>query len=76
MTEAVLYDTAGPRGRRRILVGSVAGVVLVAAVIGVAVARLAANGSFDAELWRVLTRNDLQRLLGRGLAATLRAAAV
>jgi glutamate transport system permease protein len=76
MTEAVLFDTAGPRGRRRILVGSVAGIVLVAAVVGVAVARLAANGSFDAELWRVLTRDDLQRLLGRGLAATLRAAAV
>ena len=55
MSEAVLYDTVGPRGRRRILLGSVAGVLLVVAVLGVAVARLAAKGSLDPELWRVLT---------------------
>src|SRR5215216_3675157 len=60
MSEAVLYDAAGPRGRRRIL--------------AVAAARLGANGAFEAERWRVLTQSDLQRLLGRGLAATLRAA--
>ena len=76
MTEAVLYDAAGPRGRRRILLGSIAGVVGVAAVVGVSVARLAAKGSFDAELWRVLTEGAVQRLIGRGLVATLRAAVV
>lgn len=76
MTEAVLYDAAGPRGRRRILIGSVVGGLLVALLVGVAVARLAANGVFEAERWRVLTQGDLQRLLGRGLAATLRAALV
>jgi glutamate transport system permease protein len=76
MTEAVLYDAAGPRGRRRILIGSLAGGLLVVLVVGVAVARLAANGVFEAERWRVLTQGDLQRLLGRGLAATLRAALV
>jgi glutamate transport system permease protein len=75
VSEAVLYDTVGPRGRRRILVGSVAGVVLVAVVVGAAVARLAAKGRFDPELWRVLTQGDVQRLLADGLAATLRAAA-
>jgi glutamate transport system permease protein len=76
VSEAVLYDVAGPRGRRRILIGSVAGLVLVALVVGVAVARLAANDVFEAERWRVLTRSDLLELLGRGLVATLRAAAV
>lgn len=76
MSEAVLYDTVGPRGRRRILLGSVAGVLLVAAVLGVAVARLAAKGSLDPELWRVLTDGAVQRLIGRGLVATLRAAVV
>ena len=76
MTEAVLYDAVGPRGRRRILLGSVAGVLLVAVVLGAAVARLAAKGSFDAELWRVLTEGAVQRLIGRGLVATLRAAVV
>jgi glutamate transport system permease protein len=74
VTEAVLYDAVGPRGRRRILVGSVAGLLLLAVLIGAAVARLAAKGGFEAELWRVLTRGDVQRLLARGLAATLRAA--
>lgn len=76
MTEAVLYDSAGPRGRRRILIGSVVGGLLVALLVGLAVSRLAANGVFEAERWRVLTQGDLQRLLGRGLAATLRAALV
>jgi glutamate transport system permease protein len=76
VSEAVLYDAAGPRGRRRILLGSVAGVLLVAAVLGVAVARLAAKGSLDPELWRVLTEGAVQRLIGRGLVATLRAAVV
>ena len=76
MSEAVLYDVAGPRGRRRILLGSVAGVLLVVAVLGVAVARLAAKGSLDPELWRVLTEGAVQRLIGRGLVATLRAAVV
>jgi glutamate transport system permease protein len=75
VSEAVLYDAAGPRGRRRILVGSVAGLLLLAVVIGAAVARLAAKGGFEAELWQVLTRGNVQRLLGRGLAATLPAAA-
>jgi len=74
VSEAVLYDAAGPRGRRRIVASSVVGVLLVTSILGVATARMAANGGFEAELWRVLTRGDLQRLLARGLAATLRAA--
>jgi glutamate transport system permease protein len=74
VSEAVLYDAVGPRGRRRIVAGSVVGVLVVASILGVAAARLAANGAFQADLWRVLTRGDLQRLLARGLAATLRAA--
>ena len=74
MSEAVLYDVAGPRSRRRILVGSVVGLLVIAAILGLAVARLAAKGAFEADLWQVLTQNDVQRLLGRGLAATLRAA--
>jgi glutamate transport system permease protein len=74
VSEAVLYDAAGPRARRRIVVGSVVGLLVIAAILGAAVARMAAKGVFDPELWQVLTRNDVQRLLGRGLAATLRAA--
>ena len=76
MSEAVLYDAAGPRGRRRILIGSLLGGLLVAGILAAAAARLAANGVFEAERWRVLTQSDLQRLLARGLVATLRAALV
>jgi glutamate transport system permease protein len=75
VSEAVLYDAAGPRGRRRILAGSVAGGLLVVLVLGVAGARLAAKGVFEADRWQVLTRRDLQELIARGLGATLRAAA-
>jgi glutamate transport system permease protein len=74
VSEVVLYDAVGPRGRRRIVAGSVVGVLVLAAILGVAVARLAAKGAFEADLWRVLTRGDVQRLLARGLVATLRAA--
>ena len=76
MSEAVLYDAAGPRGRRRVLVGSILGGLLVALLVGLAVARLASKGVFEAERWRVLTRQDLLELLARGLGATLRAAAL
>ena len=64
MSEAVLYDAAGPRGRRRILVGSVAGGLLVALLVGLAVARLASKGVFEAERWQVLTRSDLGPAVG------------
>jgi glutamate transport system permease protein len=74
MTEAVLYDAAGPRGRRRIVAGSVVGLLAVAAVVAVALGRMAAKGAFDADLWKLLTQANVQRLLARGLAATLRAA--
>jgi glutamate transport system permease protein len=74
VSEAVLYDAAGPRGRRRILVGSVVGLLAIAAIVAVALGRMAAKGAFDADLWRLLTQANVQRLLARGLAATLRAA--
>jgi glutamate transport system permease protein len=71
-----LYDAAGPRGRRRIAAGSAVGVAVIGALLALAAARLAGKGAFDAELWRVLTRGDVQRLLGRGLLATLQAAGI
>ena len=76
MSASTLHDVAGPRGRRRIAVGSAVGVLVLAALLGLAAARLAGKGAFDAELWQVLTRNDVQRLLGRGLVATLEAAGI
>jgi glutamate transport system permease protein len=76
MSESTLFDVAGPRGRRRIAVGGALGLLAIAALLGLAAARLAGKGGFDPDLWRVLTRGDVQRLLGRGLVATLQAAGV
>jgi glutamate transport system permease protein len=72
----VLYDVAGPRTRRRILVGSVLGGLALLALVAVAVARLAANGQFERDLYTPFWEEpELWRLLGRGLRATLVAAA-
>jgi glutamate transport system permease protein len=71
-----LYDAVGPRGRHRIAVGAGAGILAMAALLGLAGARLASRGAFDAELWRALTQGSVWRLIGRGLAATLRAAGI
>ena len=52
MSEAVLYDAAGPRGRRRILVGSVLAVVLVLApLVGLVIWRLEETGQFRSAYW-------------------------
>jgi glutamate transport system permease protein len=74
VSEAVLYDVVGPRGRRRIVAGSAVGLLVIAAILVVALGRMAAKGVFEADLWRLLTQANVQRLLARGLAATLRAA--
>lgn len=74
MTAVVLADALGPRARRRVLVASVVAGVLVAAVVAVAVSRLADRGQFEADLWRPLARRSVQRFFLQGLANTLKAA--
>lgn len=71
-----LFDVPGPRGRRRILVGSVVGTLVVAVLAAVAVQRLADTGQFRSIFWEPFTRSGVQRILLRGLGATLRAASV
>ncbi|MBT2565106.1 amino acid ABC transporter permease [Arthrobacter sp. ISL-85] len=71
---AAIYDVAGPRTRRRITYGTVAGALLLAGIAAVAISRLAANGQLSPELWGVLARKDLQTLLFKGLGATLQVA--
>ncbi|WP_250285509.1 MULTISPECIES: amino acid ABC transporter permease [unclassified Frankia] len=80
MSGSVLYDTPGPRGRRRIAVASVAAGIALAALAALAVRRLAANGQFDGSRWSPLFNPGdenfpaLWRLLGGGLVHTLTAA--
>ena len=71
-----LYDAPGPRARRRILIGSTLGALVVAAVVAVVIQRLADTGQFRSVFWEPFTRSGVQRILLRGLGATLRAAGV
>lgn len=76
MSASVLYDVQGPRARRRVLIGSLLGAVLLAALIAVAVLRLAANGQFDRDLYApFLEEPQLYERLLEGLRNTLTAAA-
>ncbi len=71
-----LYDAPGPRSRRRVLIGSALGALVLLAVVGVVVWRLSDTGQFRSIFWEPFTRSGVQRILLRGLGATLRAAGV
>lgn len=75
-TETVLYDVQGPKARRRVLIGSVLGAVLLLGIAVLAVLRLEANGQFDARLYRpFIDQPLLYERLYEGLQNTLKAAA-
>jgi len=75
MTTPVLYDVQGPRGRRRVLISSIAGALVLLAVLGLAARRLAANGQFDYDKYKpFFTEPQLYRRLQDGLENTLHAA--
>jgi glutamate transport system permease protein len=71
-----LYDAPGPRARRRVLVGSVVGGLLLAVLVALVIQRLEEAGQFRSIFWEPFTRSGVQRILLRGLGATLRASAV
>ncbi|WP_433508503.1 amino acid ABC transporter permease [Pseudonocardia halophobica] len=73
---SVLYDAAGPRGRRRIRNGALAGGAVVAALAVVVLIQLGRNGVLDPNRWEVLLNRDLARLLLRGVWSTLQVALV
>ena len=76
MTAPVLYDVPGPRARRRVLLASVVGGLVVLALLALAVRRLEANGQFEYELYEAFVEEPqlYERLLD-GLKNTLLAAA-
>lgn len=79
---SVLYDAPGPRARRRSLIGGVLATVVIVVLAAVVVVRLNDQGQFSGELWRPIfdpgneVFQDVWRLLGEGLLATLKAAAL
>ncbi len=82
MSGSVLFDTPGPRTRRRVLVASVITGVLLLTALTLVVLRLVDRGQFDAELWAPLLNPATEEfalvwgLIGTGLSLTLRAAVV
>ena len=76
MSQAVLYDVQGPKARRRVLISSVVGGLVLLVVLGLAARRLAANGQFEYEKYEpFLTEPLLYERLLEGLQNTLTAAA-
>lgn len=76
MTAPVIADALGPRGRRRVLIGSVVAAAVLVALVAVGLQRLADNGQLDAERWRPLTEWLVLKFLLLGLVNTLKAALV
>ncbi|MDE0805047.1 MAG: amino acid ABC transporter permease [Acidimicrobiales bacterium] len=74
MTGNVLIEELGPRGRRRVRVGT--GLATVAAVLVLfwMYGRLDGNGQLEAVRWTDLFDSATLRFLGEGLIATIRAA--
>ncbi len=75
MTTPVLYDVPGPRARRRVLISSAVGGLLLLVLLGLAARRLADNGQFEYELYEpFLTEPLLYERLREGVTNTLKAA--
>lgn len=76
MTTVTAYgDPLGPRGRRRALIASVLGGLVLLGLLAVAVGKFAAAGQLDSARWSELLSSDGAKAFGRGLRATLEAAA-
>ncbi|WP_019180534.1 amino acid ABC transporter permease [Microbacterium yannicii] len=85
MSTSVLFDAPGPRARRFSLILSVVSLILIAALTVWVVTLLAAPresggitlpGMFDASRWDIFVDPEVWTSIGRGVVATLQAAAV
>lgn len=81
----VLFDSPGPKARRRSLIFSIIALLVVAAIVFWAILTLAAPrlssgtklpGSFDPSRWDIFSDPRVWRDIGLGVLATLEAAAV
>jgi glutamate transport system permease protein len=71
-----LYEVPGPRGRRRIRIGSIISAILIAGVIAAALWQFGSNGQLDADKWTPFLDLAIWQYLGVGLLGTLQAAAI
>lgn len=83
---SVLYDAPGPKARRRSMIISIVGIVLILAglvglILTLAAPRISANGveqpgMFDPTRWNIFLDVQVWRFIGEATLATLRMAAV
>ena len=70
----VLFDEPGPRARRRARIGGLAGIAVLAAVLGWVGWKLQRSGEFSGEAWEPYSDIRIWRALAEALGATVRAA--
>ncbi|GAB3143384.1 amino acid ABC transporter permease [Microbispora hainanensis] len=72
----LLFDEPGPRARRRIRLATIAGVLVLLALLALALRQFAANGQLAAERWQPYATWPMWRYLLGGLWSTALAAVV
>ncbi len=71
-----LYEVPGPRGRRRIVIGSLVSALILAGVIGLGLWQFASKGQLDADKWTPFLDLAIWQFLFVGLVGTLIAASL
>lgn len=71
-----LYDVPGPRGRRRIVIGSWISAIVLVVLIGLGVWQFADHGQLDADRWTPFLSWPIWQYLLVGFGGTLEAAAL
>ncbi|KAA8821005.1 amino acid ABC transporter permease [Bifidobacterium vespertilionis] len=73
-TEAALFETTGPRARRRILIGTVLSAAALAALVAWIVYRFYIKGQLASQYWYFFAQLNVWEFIGMGLLGTMRAA--
>ncbi|MEU3820017.1 amino acid ABC transporter permease [Streptomyces sp. NPDC030392] len=73
MSASVLYDAPGPKAIIRNRVYAVLGTLVVLALIGLSIARLAQKGHFAPGMWDIFNYAGIRQSIADGVIATLKA---
>ncbi|MGV8911653.1 MAG: amino acid ABC transporter permease [Rhodoglobus sp.] len=71
-----LYEVPGPRGRRRIIIGSIISALVIGGIIFAGLWQFGSRGQLDADKWTPFLDLAIWKYLGVGLLGTLQAAAI